>query len=170
MIVGTLQNCERYFVLGDRIEKALKWLQANDITKMEDGRYDLDGTELSKTSLLDMKAKENARDGVLILVQRYTTKQIDDTWFEGHKKYLDLHYVAEGNEYFCYTPIQRAGKPITEYDEVEDDHLYNRDYETAVLMQAGDFVIVYPEDVHMPQRKVIFPSNVTKACIKIAID
>ena len=167
MIVGTLDKCEKYYALGENIQKALEFLKAHDIRQMEDGRYALDGTALSKSSLLDLSAKE--KQGVFILVQRYTTRTIDECWFEGHLKFIDLHYVAEGSEYFCYTPIARAGKPVTEYDNVEDDYLYNRDYETAVLMQPGDFVIVFPEDVHMPQRRVVFPSNVVKACIKIAI-
>lgn len=168
MIVGTLDHSEQYYVLGERIKQALEFLKTHDIREMEDGRYAIDGTALSKSSLLDLSAKE--KQGIFVLVQRYETRTIDDTWFEGHKKFLDLHYVAEGCEYFCYTPLARAGKPVTEYDEVEDDFLYNRDYETAVLMKPGDFVIVYPEDVHMPQRKALFPCKVTKACIKIAID
>lgn len=167
MIVTTLGESARYNVLGENIKKALDWLKENDIRNMEDGRYALDGTVLSKSSLLDMNAKE--KQGVFILVQRYTTRTIDDCCFEGHKKFIDIHYVAEGMEYFCYTPLDRAGKPVTEYDEVEDDFLYNRDYETAVLMKAGDVVIVYPEDVHMPQRRVVVPSDVVKACIKIVI-
>lgn len=167
MIVGTLKNCEKYYAMGEKIKQALEFLKTHDIRTMEDGRYALDGTNLSKTNLLDLTAKE--KQDVLILVQRYTTRLIDDCWFEGHLKFIDIHYVAEGNEYFCYTPIDRAGAPITEYDNAEDDYLYKRDYETAVLMQAGDFVLVYPEDVHMPQRQVVFSSNVVKACIKIVI-
>ena len=167
MIVTTLNESERYYVLGENVKKALEWLKANDITKMEDGRYALDGTMLSKSSLLDMSAKE--KQGVFILVQRYTTRSIDDCWFEGQKKFIDIHYVAEGMEYFCYTPLSRAGEPVTEYDDVEDDYLYNRDYETGVLMKAGDVVIVYPEDVHMPQRRALVPSDVVKACVKIVL-
>ena len=167
MIVGTLKNSEKYYAMGEKIEKALTFLKTHDIRTMEDGRYALDGTALSKTNLLDLSAKEN--QDVFILVQRYTTRAIDDCWFEGHLKFIDIHYVAEGIEYFCYTPIDRAGKPNTEYDEAEDDYLYPRDYETAVLMKEGDFVIVFPEDVHMPQRRVVTPSNVVKACVKIVI-
>ena len=124
MIVTTLEESARYHVLGENVKKALEWLKENDIRKMEDGRYALDGTVLSKTSLLDMNAKE--KQGVFILIQRYTTRSIDDCWFEGHKKFIDIHYVAEGMEYFCYTPLDRAGKPVTEYDEVEDDFLYTQ--------------------------------------------
>ena len=54
MIVTTLEESARYHVLGENIKKALEWLKENDIRKMEDGRYALDGTVLSKTSLLDI--------------------------------------------------------------------------------------------------------------------
>jgi YhcH/YjgK/YiaL family protein len=151
MIVTTLKESARYHVLGEGVQQALEWLNENDIRTMEDGRYEVDG------------------DKLFVLVQRYTTRLIDDTWFEGHLKYIDLHYVAEGVEYFCYTPLARAGAPVTEYDNVEDDYLYHKDYETGVLMKEGDIVIVYPEDVHMPQRRALFPSDVVKACIKIAL-
>ncbi len=167
MIVGTLNHCEKYYAMGEDIKKALEFLKTHDIRTMADGRYDLEGNVLSTDSVLNLNAKEN--QNIRILVQRYTTRTIDTCWFEGHLKYIDVHYVAEGSEYFCYTPIDRAGKPKTEYCQEEDDFLYDRDYETAVLMQPGDFAIVYPEDIHMPQRRALFPSNVVKACIKIAI-
>ena len=49
MIVTTLNESERYYVLGENVKKALEWLKANDIRNMEDGRYALDGTMLSKS-------------------------------------------------------------------------------------------------------------------------
>ncbi len=151
MIVGTLENCEKYYAMGDKVKKAFEWLKNNDITTMDEGRYELDG------------------DNLFVLVQNYTTRLIDDCWFEGHLHYVDIHYVAKGVEYFCYTPLKRTGEPVTEYDNVEDDYLYHKDYETAVMLKEGDFVIVYPEDVHMPQRRALFPSDVVKACIKISV-
>lgn len=149
MIVGTLENRARYNALGEKIQKAFEWLENNDILKMEDGKYEIDG------------------DDIFVWVQRYTSRTIETTWFESHVDYLDLHYVAEGCEYFGYTPIQRAGAPTSEYGEEEDDYMYERDYESAILLQKGDFVLVYQEDVHMPQRRALFPSEVVKACVKI---
>ena len=151
MIIGTLENCEKYSAMGAGIEKAFEWLKKTDITKMEDGRYDIDG------------------DNVFVWIQRYTTRVNDDCWFEGHLKYIDVHYIAEGVEYFCYSPISRAGEKISEYDTVEDDFLYTKEPETFYLMKEGDICIVWPEDVHMPQRRALFPSEVVKACIKVAL-
>ena len=39
----------------------------------------------------------------------------------------------------------------------------------GLAMKAGDVVIVYPEDVHMPQRRALVPSDVVKACVKIVL-
>lgn len=175
MIVGTLENCEKYYVLGENIKKSLEFLKAHDIREMPDGRYLLDGTLASDKENIDNVGgvldltKDNDKD-VYVLIQRYTTKNMEATWFESHRKFLDIHYVAEGREYFCYTPIQRAIE-TRGYGVEEDDLMYNRDFETSVLLKAGDFVLVYPEDVHMPQRRVVpnETDNVVKACIKIRI-
>jgi len=154
MIVGTLENCERYYPMGERIKQAFEWLKNNDISKMETGRHELDGRN------------------IVVLVQRYNTRisGSDDCYFEKHVKYVDIHCIIEGNEYFYYTPLSRVGDPVTEYDPEDDDFLFAKDLETAVLLRAGDFALVYPEDVHMGQCKAVFPSECLKACMKIALD
>lgn len=151
MIIGTFEKRERYAALGEGIRKAFEWLAKNDIRKMKDGQYDVEG------------------DKLFVLVQRYTTRQIDDAWVESHVKYIDVHYVAQGFEYIGYTPVSRAGKAISEYNEGDDEFRYHRDYETSLLLKEGDFAIIFPEDAHMPQRRALFPSEMVKACIKVAV-
>jgi YhcH/YjgK/YiaL family protein len=150
MIIGTMDKCEKYYKMGENVKQAFEWLKANDIRKMEAGRYE-------------------DKNGMYILVQRYTTKDADSSWFEGHLKYLDLHFVAEGYEYFGYAPIARSGEPIKEYNAEADEVDYRRVPESFILLRENDWVIVFPEDIHMPQRQALFPSNVIKACIKIPI-
>jgi hypothetical protein len=60
MIIGTLEKRERYAALGDGIRKAFEWLANNDIRQMKDGKYAVDG------------------DKLFVLVQRYTTRNMDD--------------------------------------------------------------------------------------------
>lgn len=151
MIVGTFEKRERYAVLGDGIRKAFDWLEKNDIRQMKDGRYDVEG------------------DKLFVLVQRYATRGLDDVFIESHTKYIDVHYVAQGFEYFAYLPLARAGELIGPYIEKDDELDYHRDVETNVLMREGDIVIVFPEDAHGPQRRALFPSEVIKACIKVAL-
>lgn len=154
MIVGTLEYCERYYAISDRIKQAFEWLKTHDISQMETGRYELDENKL------------------VVLVQRYTTRipSSDDIYFEKHEKYIDIHCIIKGAEYFGYTPLARAGQPVTEYDPVDDDFLFAKDIESNVLLREGDFALVFPEDVHVGQCKAVFPCECLKACMKVAVD
>lgn len=148
MVIDTLKNAEQYYIFGERYKTAFEWLKNNDITKMKEGRYDIDG------------------DDVFALVQYYDTTDIEDCWCETHVLYVDLHYVAEGFENFGYKPIERAGAPTRGYGDEEDDILYRRDGQ-FVFMQEGDFTLCFPHDAHMPRKRANLPSKVWKACIKI---
>ena len=150
MVIDTLKNCEKYYIFGENFKKAFDFLKSNDISKMEPDRYDIDG------------------DNVFIWVQDYTSKTIDNCGFEAHKNYADIHYVKEGFEYLGYAPIERASSPITEYDPKADAIFYEKECQ-FFLLQANDIAIVFPHDVHMPQKRALVPVKVRKACIKVKV-
>ena len=150
MIIDTLRNCEKYYVFGDNFKKAFEFLKNNDISKMEPGRYEING------------------DNVYILVQDYTSKTIDNCGLESHRIYADVHYVKEGFEYLGYAPIERVSPPIKEYDPKADALFYEKECQ-YFLLQAGDIAVVFPHDVHMPQKRALVPVHVRKACIKVKV-
>jgi len=150
MVVDTLNNCAMYYVFGENFKKAFEFLKANDIAKLDLGRHDIDG------------------GSVYILVQDYDSKTIDNCGFEAHKKYADIHYVREGFEYLGYGPLERAGKPITEYDPTADATFYEKECQ-YILLREGDIAIVFPQDAHMPQKRALVPVHVRKACVKVRV-
>ena len=150
MIIDTLEHCEKYYVFGDNFKKAFEFLKGNDISKMELGKHEIDG------------------DNVFILVQDYTSKTIDNCGFEAHKVYADIHYVKEGFEHLGYAPLERVSAPITEYDPKADALFYEKEC-AFFLLQVNDIAIVFPHDVHMPQKRALVPSHVRKACIKVKV-
>jgi len=151
MIIGTLSACERYYAFGEGFRKAFEFLKSNDIGTMELGRHDIDG------------------DAVYILVQDYVSKTIDNCGLEAHRRYADLHYVAEGFEYLGYAALERVGQPIGAYDPKADAVFFEKECQ-YVLLQKGDIVIVFPEDAHMPQKRALVPTAVRKACIKVLLE
>jgi biofilm protein TabA len=151
MIISTLFTCERYYVLGEGFKKAFEFLKNNDIRNMEPGRYDIDG------------------DKVYVFVQAYVSKTIDNCGLEAHRRYADVQYVAEGFEYFGYASLEHAGKPIIEYDPKADAVLFEKECQ-YILLQKGDFAIVFPEDAHMPQKRALLPTPVRKACVKVLVE
>ena len=76
MIFDTLKNVDNYKGLG-RVYDALKFLSETDFSKIELGRYELDG------------------DNIFYMVQSYDTDP-DKTISEAHKKYIDIQFMGEG--------------------------------------------------------------------------
>lgn len=150
MVVDHFSNRETYYVFGERFRKAFKFLEANDIREMELGRHNIDGDE------------------VFILVQEYTSKTIDNCGLEAHKKYADVHYVAEGFEHLGYAHISRCTETIP-YNPGPDASFYEKECQ-YVLLQQGDIAIVFPQDVHMPQKRALVGTKVRKACIKVLME
>lgn len=148
MIVDNIKNAHMYYALGERFEKALKYIQENDLLEFENGKYEILGDE------------------VFIIVQDYTSKKLEAGKFEAHRKYIDIQYVIKGQERLGYSNIEKF-KPDCDYDEDKDLIFGDVESGSLVLAQAGDFVIFTPEDAHMPSICVDRPYYVKKAVIKL---
>jgi len=154
MIVGSIDNLEHsHEKYPKAVRKALTYLQEHDFTKMEDGLYPIDGKK------------------IFAKVQRYQTRPISECRPEAHRKFLDIQYIAEGEELFGWCPISPDIEQEGIYDEGQDvafyDHLVP---DSAIVLFTGNFVVLYPEDVHRPCGMVdTEPKPVTKVVVKIAV-
>lgn len=85
---------------------------------------------------------------------------------ESHIRYIDIHYVIEGNDRFAYAPIGFEG--ITERSRnVEDDLItYTGEYPMTFDLKQGFFVVLFPEDIHSPCLEI---DDNRKFVIKVAI-
>lgn len=145
MITGNIKDCERYCGISSRINEAFKLLK-----EIEYGKNPSDMTvNFSKIVTSD----ENGAG--------------DKKPFEAHKKYIDLHYIIEGTEQFGYANINTL-KPITEYNEA-DDYILLQGEANRITLNAGDFVIAFPEDAHIPAMKYKNGERVKRAVVKILL-
>ncbi len=150
MIIDSLKNASRYFVLGERIALALKYLANNDCTTLPVGKIPILGEQ------------------IYALVQDNTTKPRDQGVWEAHRKYIDVQFVAAGVEEMGYANIQTltVKKP---YDEQADFALFTGSG-SFVTVPAGSFTIFFPEDGHIPGSAVDDqPAAVRKVVIKVAV-
>lgn len=90
-----------------------------------------------------------------------------DRKFEAHKKFLDIHFVLEGEEKFVYANTDEL-TPETEYNEAEDYLLLNGDG-TKLTLRTGDFCIVYPQDAHIPTLEKLSEGKLVRGVAKIKI-
>lgn len=128
MIFDTLDNVNNYEGLG-RVYTALKFLSETDFSKIDLGRYELDG------------------DNIFYMVQSYNTDP-DKTISEAHKKYIDIQYMVEGEEIVGVADIS-SEKELTEAKEENDVWFYNCKTEPLTL-SAGKYMVLYPNDLHCP--------------------
>ena len=150
LIFDRLNNASQYYHLGERLEQGLKYLLEKDFSKMEPGRYDIDG------------------DKIYALVQEYDTRKRSDGKWEAHRRYIDIQYISEGIELMGYENLENMEAVEEEYNS-DKDVLFLKGDGSFVKMPIGMFTILWPQDVHMPGQAVSGPSMVRKVVIKVLI-
>ena len=148
MIFDRIENINNYKNLGG-VYKGLKFLAETDFTKIPVGKYELDGKN------------------IYYMVQSYETKP-DKTISEAHEKYIDIQYIVNGEEVIAVAPIQ-AEKTLTDFNVEKDVWHYECETQPLVL-KDGDFMVLYPSDLHLPGKAVKEPSEVLKVVVKVHVD
>ena len=148
MVIDQLENASQYYGLGIRIEMALRYLQETDVQNAAADRYDIDG------------------DKVYAMVQEYNSKPKAKGFWESHRKYLDVQYVAAGAEHMGYAPTVRLSPG--EYQE-ENDFIELAGDGEFFHLREGFFCILAPQDAHMPGMAVDQPTPVKKVVIKVLL-
>jgi YhcH/YjgK/YiaL family protein len=148
MVKDLLSLSHRYRSLGPRFVRAFDFAKATDFAAMPDGTHPVDGTE------------------VRVLVQRYTTKLAHEGRWEAHRTHIDLQMVLTGEEHVGIAPI---GRLVAEPYDAEKDIMWLTGEGDRVTLRPGEFVLLWPEDAHMPAMAIDTPMPVLKAVFKIAI-
>jgi biofilm protein TabA len=149
MVKDMLSLSDRYHGLGPRFARAFAFAQATDFSALDTGTYVVGG------------------DDVRALVQRYATKAPHEGRWEAHRRHIDLQMVVDGQERIGFAPLHRLG---AEPYDAELDLLWLTGSGDQLLLQPGEFVLLWPEDGHMPGLMVDAPAPVTKVVFKILID
>jgi len=152
MIVTDLDHMDHQVLMTPSLRKAFAFLRGRDLLQLPDGRTDIDG------------------DRVFSLVQRYETVVTDAPKFEYHRKYIDVQFIASGEEVIGWAPAGRMS--VTEaYDASRDICFGTVDPGkwTPVLLQAGQLAVLWPEDAHAPKGAAGMPSSVMKIVVKVAV-
>lgn len=147
MIFDTIEHIKNYKGLG-RVYEALEFLANTDFSKLPLGKAELDG------------------DNIYYMVQEYETAL--DKKVEAHYKYIDIQAVLEGEEIIGVAPITTE-KTIEEDMPEKDCCLYKCETQ-PIFMKPSYFLVLYPNDLHMPGVSVNAPAHCRKVVIKIKCD
>lgn len=108
-------------------------------------------------------------EGVRASIQRYDSFAWDANKFETHEKYFDVQYVIEGTEY-CGVCSRDGLKVAVPYNETNDITFYDDPERYGkVLLNAGDFIVLGPEDVHKPRCAAGKAMPIKKVVVKVPV-
>ncbi len=151
MIKNSLKYIKNYLNLSDKIRLGLEYLMQNNLKLLENGRYDISG------------------DDIYVNIQDYNTKPKENGLWEAHRKYIDIQYIIEGSEYIGTGEIENFVTEESYNAERDVEFLKTDKPQDFIRMNGGDFMILFPQDVHMPQISIENSVYVKKAVIKVSV-
>jgi YhcH/YjgK/YiaL family protein len=148
MIIDHLSNCPLYYPLHPKFESAFDYLRQSGLSGLPVGKVPLEA------------------DDLYALVQEYATKPLEAGTWEAHRRYIDLQYIVTGAERIGYASIRHLDQGT--YDPARD-FLPLQGVGDLVTVPEGFFMLLMPEDAHMPGLAIHAPAPVKKIVLKIAV-
>ena len=145
MIYDSLKHIDNYKGLGD-VYTALKFLADTDLSGQELGRYELN-------------------DRIYYMVQQYETKP--KTVSVAHEQYIDIQLLLAGEEVIGVASID-ADKELVDAKPEKDVWHYTCATQ-PVTLTAGEFMVLYPSDIHMPGATLGAPVACRKVVVKVKV-
>lgn len=148
MIIDYIENYKKYLSFHSRFKKAFDYILKTDFEKLSCGKYNID------------------EENLYVNVEEYETKKVSKP--EYHKKYIDIQFLAYGEEYIGFCP--KSELIIDEgYDKTKDLGFAEGAVD-FIKLKKGQFVVFTPDDAHQPCMAINGQNKVKKVVVKVKID
>lgn len=147
MIHAKLKDAKDYLGIHPRLDRALELLTPEFLAQVGSVRQNLEGDALYVTRFT------------------YTTVPESESFFEAHRRYLDIHIMVDGCE--LVDIADSAG--LEEFTQEGDFWGYHGKKEQRLLLKPGDFLVVFPGDAHRLKIQTDAPAEVSKVVFKVLI-
>ncbi len=147
MILGKLSEAKAYRGIHPRLDQV--------IDRLNDGFLSTVGPETM------------ALEGDALYVTRFTyeTLPLSETFFEVHKRYLDVHLMVQGEERVDLA----SPEGLILFEQRGDFYAYRGEAEQSLVLRPGSFLVVFPEDAHRIKIQVNGPETVSKVVFKVLV-
>ena len=129
----------------------------------------LDGVldRLNEAFLATVGPETMELEGDKLYVTRFTYETLprEETFFEAHKRYLDVHLMVQGEE---RVELASPGG-LTLFEHQGDFYAYRGEAEQSLVLRPGSFLVVFPEDAHRIKIQVNGPETVSKVVFKVLV-
>lgn len=151
MIVGKVEDFFNVKFENENINKAFEFIKTHNLLELAEGKTVIDG------------------DNLWVNRSSYVGKPLEECKIESHDNYLDLQLVIQGVEGMGYVDRRREGLVETApYDAKKDKTNYKGELDGIINLHDNQFVLVWPNDLHMPLIKVN-DEIIQKAVFKIKL-
>ena len=149
MIVAPNFDARQYLGIHPNLDVALNHITPEFLSSLGNDRVDLIPGEVWCTRFT------------------YETISDEESFFEAHERFLDIHLMLEGCE-----RVEIAPPRMLEfwYSQPENDfYAYRGQGQQKLLLTPGQFLVAFPEDAHKIKMLVDTPKTVTKAVFKVKL-
>jgi len=149
MILDILDNADRYLTLNKGFREGFAFLMRSDLKALATGHHKI------------------FSDRVFAIVEDGPGRDKNDAELEAHEKYIDIQLVVAGVDSIGWKLTLSCKQVSKAYDSKMDIQFFKDEPDLWLPVQTGQFVILFPEDAHMP---MISSGQLRKVIIKIAMD
>ena len=148
MILADNRDALQYLGIGPHLDTALRRL-SEGLDALEPGHYPMDGKN------------------VWLNCFDYETIPEEESFYEAHRLYGDIHIMLQGSEKVC---ISRPDD-LEEFESIPENDFaaYRGDAAHTLILQPGTFLVVFPGDAHKIKMQVNGPEPVRKAVFKFKL-
>ena len=147
MILDKLSQAKAYRGIHPRLDAALDRLNEAFLATVGPETMQLEGDKLYVTRFT------------------YDTLPLEDTFFEAHKRYLDIHLMMEGEERVDIA----SPEGLTLFEQQGDFYAYRGEGEQSLVLRPGSFLVVFPKGAHRIKIQVNGPETVSKVVFKVLV-
>ena len=148
MILDTLTRSARYTTLHPLFAEAFEFLATTDLAALPKGRVALHGEQL------------------FVLIDEPDGRGRAGARLEAHRRYIDIQLTVQGTEHIGWRPLEDCASADGPFAEDRDIVFFGDRPDTWLVVPAGHFVILFPEDAHAPLGG---EGRVKKAVVKVEL-
>lgn len=129
-------------------EKALQFIQENDISKLPNGKHVID------------------EGNVWVNIVETDLRPASEALLEAHDVFLDIHVPFTGSESYGVKPRNECLSPKGEIDQTDDILFFDDKIDQVITKKAGEQTVFMPDMAHAP---LIGEGPIRKAIFKVRI-
>lgn len=150
MIIDNISNASKYYGINPYIKQAFEAIKELDISALTNDRVEIVKDILYLNTIVDF------------------SKEFDESIWESHQKFIDIHINFEGDERVFYA--ENNSLKIKEDYNVENDlTIFENGEGKEMFIPKNGFILFFPDEIHKTMVKYNASETIKKVVVKLAL-